>query len=135
MVAEMWLLFALRKCRILEHLLKQYCRLTVSPDYQLSTIYFLPKIHKHPLKLRPIVASFKSITTNKSRYIDKLLQPHMKQIRSYCKNATHVVHILKNMKVPPTSYLASLDIESLYTNISFDMAIEVFLKIFLGTPN
>ena len=36
--------------------------LKVPLDYQLSTIYFLPKIHKHPLKLRPIVASFKSIT-------------------------------------------------------------------------
>ena len=34
----------------------------------------------------------------------------------------------------PTSYLASLDIESLYTNISFDMEIEVFLKIFAGHP-
>ena len=38
------------------------------------------------------------------------------------------------MMAPPTSYLASLDIESLYTNISFDMAIEVFLKIFAEHP-
>ena len=38
----------------------QYRRLKFPSDYQLSTIYFLPKIHKHPLKLRPIVASFKS---------------------------------------------------------------------------
>ena len=62
--------------------------------------------------------------------MDQILQPYMKRVRSYCKNATHVVNILKNIRVPPTSYLASLDIESLYTNISFDMAIDVFLKIF-----
>ena len=37
----------------------QYRCLKVPSDYQLPTIYFLPKIHKHPLKLRPIVASFK----------------------------------------------------------------------------
>ena len=35
------------------------------------------------------------------------------------------------MYTPPLSYLVSLDIESLYTNInSFDMAIKVFLEIF-----
>ena len=112
----------------------QYRRLTVPCDYQLPTIYFLPKIHKHPLKLRPIVASFNSVTTNASRYLDKILQPHMKRTSSYCKNASHIVHILKHVQVPPNSYLASLDIESLYTNISFDMAIEVFLKTFPGHP-
>ena len=58
----------------------------------------------------------------------------MRRVRSYCKNATHVVRILENTQVPPTSYLASLDIESLYTNISFNMAIEVILKIFAGHP-
>ena len=59
---------------------------------------------------------------------------YMKRVCSYCKNAMHVVNILKYIRVPPTSYLASLDIELLYTNISFDMAIEVFLKIFSNHP-
>ena len=80
------------------------------------------------------MASCKCITSSASRYIDKILQPHMKRVRSYCKNATHIVRILEIVQVPPTSYLATLDIESLYTNISFDMAIEVFLKIFAGHP-
>ena len=66
--------------------------------------------------------------------MNQILQPYMRQVRSYCKNATHVVNILKNIKVLPTSYLASLDIQSLYANISFDMAIKVFLKIFAKHP-
>ena len=74
------------------------------------------------------------MTTNASRFMNLILQPHMKQARSYCKNATHVVNILKTTRIPPTSFLASLDIESLYTNISFDMAIEVLLKIFSKHP-
>ena len=49
----------------------EHRRLRIPSDYQLPTIYFLPKIHKHPLKLRPIVASVKSITTNASRFMDK----------------------------------------------------------------
>ena len=63
----------------------QYSRLKVPSDYQLWTIYFLLKIHKHPLKLRPIVASFNSITTNASRFMNQILQPYMRQVRSYCK--------------------------------------------------
>ena len=112
----------------------QYRRLIVPHDCQLTTIYFLPKIHKHPLKLRPIMASYKSITSSASRYIDKILRPYMKRVRSYCKNATHIVRILENVKVLPTSSLSTLDSESLYTNISFDMAFEVFLKIIAGHP-
>ena len=66
--------------------------------------------------------------------MNQILQPYMRQVHSYCKNATHVVNILENIKVPLTLYLASLDIELLYTNISFDMVIEVFLKIFAKHP-
>ena len=112
----------------------QHRRLTVPDNYKMSTIYFLPKIHKNPLKLRPIVASSNSITTNASRYMDKILQPQMKKVSSYCRNSTHLVRVLQKLEVPANSYLASLDIESLYTNIGFDMAIEVLLKIFSGHP-
>ena len=63
-----------------------------------------------------------------------VLQPYMKRVRSYCMNSTHIVNMLKYIRVPPTSYLASVDIDSLYTNISFDMAIEVLLKIFGNYP-
>ena len=112
----------------------QYSRLRAPSDYRLPSIYFLPKIHKNPLKLRPIVASIKGITSNASRFINIILQPYMKQVDSYVKNATHIINILKTTRVPHTSYLASLDIESLYTNISFDMAIEVLLKIFAKHP-
>ena len=40
-------------------------------------------------------------------------------MHSYCKNATPVVNILESIQVPPISYLASLDIESLYTTICY----------------
>ena len=112
----------------------QYQRLLIPDDYRLPIMYFLPKIHKHPLKLRPIVASIKGITVNASCFLDRILQPHMRNTRSYCKNATHIVKLLQHKHVPATSYLASLDIESLYTNISFEMAIGTFLKIFASHP-
>ena len=41
----------------------QYRTLRIPDNYQMQTIYFLPKIYKHPLKLRLIVASIKGIIT------------------------------------------------------------------------
>ena len=79
------------------------------------------------------MASVKIINTNASRFMDQISQPYMKRVRSYCKNASHV-NILENIRVPPTSYLSSLDIESLYTKITFDIAIDVLLKIFADQP-
>ena len=110
-----------------------YAREAASSMRVLLWAGLLAALHTTPLVI-PIVASFKSITTNASRFLNVILQPHMKRTRSYCKNATHILNILNTTKIPPTSFLASLDIESLYTNISFDMAIEVMLKFFSKHP-
>ena len=53
---------------------------------------------------------------------------HMRKVKSYLKNSTELIHILRTLKVPPNAYLITLDIESLYTNISFEEAIVSFLK-------
>ena len=60
----------------------------------------------------------------------------MRSAHSYVKNVTYIFNILKTVKDSPSLYLASLDIELLYTcmNISFDMAIKVILEIFAGHP-
>ena len=108
--------------------------LKIPLDYQLPTTYFLPKIYKYPLKLRPIVASIKSITTNPFWFRYQILQLHMKQVRSYCNNTTYIVNIVKNIRLPHISYLASLHIISLYTNISFGMVIDVLIKILANHP-
>ena len=97
-------------------------------------MYFLPEIHKSPLKLRPIVSCTGGPTCKASAFLDRLLQPHMKGTESYLNNSTQLVNILRNKRIPIHSYLITLDIESLYTNISHDQAIITFLKIFKGHP-
>ena len=42
----------------------QYHTLCIPDNYEMQNIYFLPKIHKHSLKLRPIVAIIKGIMVN-----------------------------------------------------------------------
>ena len=112
----------------------QYSRLSLPPHIDTQTIYFLPKIHKNPVKLRPIVSCTNGPTYTASAYLDRLLQPHMKKVRSYLKNSMDLVHILQTLRVPPHAYLVTLDIESLYTNITHDEAIVSFLKRFKHDP-
>ena len=83
-----------------------------------QTMYFLPKIHKDPIKLRPIVSCTGGPTSTASAFLDNLLQPHMKAVRSYLRNSTDLVRTLQSLKIPPHAYLVTLDIESLYTNIT-----------------
>ena len=113
----------------------QYERLLLPEGIDTQTIYFLPKIHKVPLKVRPIVSCTNGPTYTVSAYLDRLLQPHMRKVKSFLKKSTELIRILRTHKVPPQSYLITLNIESLYTNISHEEAIKSLLKRFKHDPH
>ena len=83
-------------------------------------MYFLPKIHKCPMRVRPIVSCTNDPTCKALAFLDRLLQPHTRSTKSYLKNSTQLVNILSNRRIPKNAFLICLDIESLYTNISHD---------------
>ena len=58
----------------------------------------------------------------------------MLKVKSFLKNSTELIHILLTLKVPPQAYLITLDVESLYTNISHEEAIKSLLKRFECDP-
>ena len=112
----------------------QHERLLLPEGIDTQTIYFLPKIHKRPVKLRPIVSCTNGPTYTASAFLDKLLQPHMRKVKSFLKNSTELIHILRTLKFPPQAYLITLDVESLYTNTSHEEAIKSLLKRFECDP-
>ena len=42
---------------------------------------------------------------------------------SYLRDSSHLLNIIRHLKVPPGSILATLDVTSLYTNIPNDEGI------------
>lgn len=48
--------------------------------HRTSVLYFLKKIHKTPMGIRPIVSSTNSITENISEFVDHWLLKHMKEL-------------------------------------------------------
>ena len=98
-------------------------RLRLPPDTCTQCMYFLPKIHKYPVKIRPIVSCTGGPTSRASGYLDGLLQPFMKRVNSYVENSTEIVNTLEDMTLPCDTLLCTLDINSLYTNITHEQAI------------
>ena len=58
----------------------------------------------------------------------------MRNVKSYLRNSMDLVRTLRTLKVRPNAYLITLDIESLYTNISHEEAVMSFLKIHRKHP-
>jgi hypothetical protein len=98
---------------------------TFPTEIRTPLFYILPKIHKKsddnlPLKYpgRPIVSGCNSPTENISKYVDYILKPHMFNLPSFVKDSTDFINKIKHHKFKnQNSYLVTLDVSSLYTNI------------------
>ena len=87
--------------------------------------YLLPKIHKMvlPPPGRPIVSQTGSPTEKISGYLDYFLQPFLPSIPSYIKDTGHFLKIINDLgEIPSDSFLVTLDVTSLYTNIPINEA-------------
>ena len=87
---------------------------TTSP--RTPRFYIQPKIYEQGNPGRPAISSVNCHTSSISKYH---LQPIAQQIPSYIKNKSDFLRkVNKKETVPDNSYLVSLDVRSLYTNIA-----------------
>ena len=82
-----------------------------------ARLYFLKKIHKTPMGIRPIVSSCESPTENISQFLDYCLQPIMRNLLSYLKDTSQLINELRMLSVEPNTILVTIDVKSLYTCI------------------
>ncbi len=100
---------------MLDKEMTEFC--TPPKQHRTSVLYFLKKIHKNPMGIRPIVSSINSITENISQFVDIWLQPVMRNLPSFIKDTTEFINLIENTPFPMDCILASIDVSSLYTNI------------------
>ena len=80
--------------------------------------YLKSKVHKEGNPGRPVISSINCHTLKISEYVDYHLQPIVKEISSYVQDTTDFLRKINQINfVPDNSYLFSLDVKSLYTNI------------------
>ena len=83
----------------------------------IPVFYILTKIHKAKPVGRPIISSCDGPTEPISSFVDSLLQPVAKVQKGYLKDTTEFINFIERMKVPKNTFLVSMDVTSLYTNI------------------
>ena len=90
------------------------------------TLYFLPKIHKPDIPGWPIISGCGDPTAKLSQYADHLLKLLLKNIPSYVQDTTHFLKQIfsLNNNLPNNIVLVTIDVKSLYTNISNDEGIK-----------
>src|SRR6218665_2340915 len=105
-----------------KYLTKKQYNWLVSAKNEVGIMYGLPKIHKQNHPIRPIVSQCQCLTRHLHIYIQQLLKIGELQTPNIIKDTTDFINKLKlyNSKIYEHTYLISLDVEALYTNIPLE---------------
>ena len=79
--------------------------------------YLLYKIHKNPMKTRPVCSGSGSLLHPLGMYIDNMLQPIARSRPSFFKSSYDLKRELCSLEIPPNARLFTCDAVSMYTNI------------------
>ena len=113
-------------------ILQGFENVSIPNENKVPQFYVLPKTHKPynpslPLGYpgRPIVSACGSLTENVSAFIDSTLKPYMESLPSYIKDTTDFINKIRQLpQLSKDSFLVTLDVSSLYSNIPHKDGIE-----------
>ena len=87
--------------------------------------YQLYKIHKQPVKTRPVISGCGSLLHSIGHWIDEQLQPIARKMPAYFKSSYILKEELITLSLPPNAVLFTADAVSMYTNIDTDHALKI----------
>ena len=119
-------ILSLHKDKIIDSKLRHQLKSTCS---SISVFYGLPKAHKAGYPLRPIISTIGSYQYELSKYLAKRIRDARPQAPSYIKDSFEFVKKIKEivLEKDKTYVKCSFDVESLYTNVPVNEAIEIVL--------
>ena len=95
----------------------------------------MPKVHKTPLKLRPVISCINSYSSIFSTWLDFKMKELLQLFPSYIKNSTDLIKDLKAINLPKNAKLFTADASSMYTNIDTASGLQAFNNIFSTYEN
>lgn len=96
---------------------KKFIRVGLQQFENLPLLYLTMKVHKTPLKTRPIVSCSGTIFAQLGKWVDQQLQPIAQAQPSYIKSSFDFRDELLKLDIPPGALLFTADAQSMYTNI------------------
>ena len=94
----------------------KWLSLTPNPP-RIPIFYTLTKIHKPTPVERPIIAGCDGPTEQMSTFLDRLIQSISQKQDWYVKDKTDFLNFIKSAKLPKNTFLVSIGVTSLYTNL------------------
>jgi hypothetical protein len=118
--------FSLFKEGIIDQKLRYHLQSTCSSP---SVFYGLPKVHKDGYPIRPIISTIGSYQYQLSKYLARAIREARPQANSYIKDSFEFVKKIKDIVLDKEKeyIMCSFDVESLYTNVPVEEAIEIVL--------
>ena len=103
----------------------KYLRAKLSETYEepFGYFYLTYKLHKTPVKTRPVCSDCASLTHALGQWVDEQLQPIVKAQRTYFKNSFALKEELLTLTLPSNASLFTFDTVSMYTNIDTEECI------------
>ncbi|KAL9972374.1 hypothetical protein ACROYT_G018660 [Oculina patagonica] len=98
-------------------------------------IYGLLKIQKADIPLRPIVSCVNTFAYDLSAYLANILSPLTGNSDFTVTNSAHFVSIISSETVLDNEIMVSFDVESLFTNVSIDGAVQAALRKLENDPS
>ena len=98
----------------------------------LGYFYLLAKLHKTPISTRPVCSDCASLPHSVGKWVDKQLQPIVRDQRTYFKDSFELK--LESLDtLPPNACLFTYDAISMYTNINTEECLQR-LEAFISNP-
>jgi hypothetical protein len=90
---------------------------SLKSHFRLPMFYGLPKVHKTPMSLRPVVSTTNSLLATFSIWLDYKMKTILPLIQSFLKDSYTLIEELKTFRIPETAKIFTADAQSMYTNI------------------
>ena len=96
--------------------------------------YLMYKVHKSPLKTRPVVSDCASIVHPLGKWVDTQLQPMAKSMPTYFQDSFALKELLSITSIPIGARVFTSDAVAMYPNIKTDIALPR-IATYLRDPN
>jgi hypothetical protein len=104
-------------------------------QHQIPIFYGLPKVHKNPISLQPVVSNTNSFLAIFSVWLDHKMKDLLPLVRCYIKNSTTLISQLKQLPLPTGAKIFTADAVSMYTNIDTTLGINAIKQFLITNEN
>ena len=111
-------------------------------SHRLPHFYGIPKIHKKPVKMRPIISCHSAVQNPAAKYVDKCLRPIVQSAPSIIHGSKDLAIKLSKLNIDTRRryYIITRDVVVFYPNIPIQECIDITLELYkeyigtLGNP-